>query len=81
MVSAKQHTELSGRNVCVYDLIPAFGLICLALGVIVNCETLKIIHQRSDQHFTRVVTNKAIPVSVCLTPDLIQGNAPSLICD
>lgn len=75
---------LSQEEMCVWhgmDLIPAFGLIYLALGVIVNCETLKIIHQRSDQHFTGVVTNKPIPVSICLTPDLIQGNTPSLICD
>lgn len=27
------------------------------------------------------MTNKPIPVSICLTPDLIQGNASSLICD
>lgn len=85
-LSQAAHRELSVRKKCVrlwhrMDLIPAFGLIYLALGVIVKCETLKVIHQKSDQHFTGVVTNKPIPVSICLTPDLIQGNASPLICD
>lgn len=46
------------------DLVPAFGLIYLALGVIVNSETLKIIHQKSDQHLTGVLSKKPIPVSM-----------------
>lgn len=85
-LSQAAHKELSDRKKRVHlwhgmDLIPAFGLICLALRVIANSETLKSMHPKSDQHFTGVVSNKPIPVSVCLTPDLIQGNAPSLTCD
>lgn len=46
------------------DLIPAFGLIYLALGVIVNSETLIIIHQKSEQHFTGVVSKKSVAISM-----------------
>lgn len=46
------------------DLIPAFGLIYLALGVTVNSETLIIIHQTSEQHFTGVVSKKSIAISM-----------------
>lgn len=50
-LSQAAHKELSDRKKGVHlyhemDLIPAFGLIYLALGVIVNRETLKIIHQK-----------------------------------
>lgn len=84
-LSQAAHKELSDRKkrerlYHEMDLIPAFGLIYLALGVIVNCETLKIIHQKKRSAFFWGGV-KPIPVSICLTSDLIQGNTPSLICD
>lgn len=46
------------------DPIPAFGLIYLALGVIVNCETLIIMHQKSDQYFTGLLSKNLFQIAM-----------------